>query len=86
MRNPAGKIVRDAKRRGGPMDTVDVTTRCLRCGLLVTHPLRWFQRKKQTCTSCGGALDQKPLTDVTVAAAEQFLQSLENFQRSRGIQ
>ena len=76
MRYSTGKLIRHTKRRGGPLDTVHITTRCRDCQLEVTHPLRWFQRDQHTCAVCGGALDEKPLRDATIAEVEAVRRAL----------
>jgi hypothetical protein len=77
MKDPAKAVVASARRRGGPLDTTMITTRCLKCGHEVTKKLRWFDGKsKFPCPRCDGDLDATPLRDATLATVKSLQRAL----------
>jgi hypothetical protein len=45
------------------MDRFVLTCRCLKCGVEVTEPARWYHVHSMLC-SCGGQYDSMPFEDT----------------------
>jgi hypothetical protein len=79
-----------ALRPGGPLDSVFLKTRCLKCGAQVNQAIRWFQACDFSC-ACGGKFNEKPLRravsqmivnyQIATKPPDELIQFLEDAQR-----
>ena len=73
----AQRMERDARRRGGPLDTTFIGVPCKSCGKHIELPIRRFVGKRPArCPHCKGHLDEEVARQLiirsAVAAAERL--------------
>jgi peptide subunit release factor 1 (eRF1) len=71
--NPVRKILADANRAKAK---IELTSKCLNCGHSYTHKLPWFERMDFRCPDCGGTIDQEPLRQMALSAAQGLKNTL----------
>jgi hypothetical protein len=73
------KIAADTMRANA---TKVFTTKCAACGKNHTQTLRWLQKKRFVCPSCGGRLDDHPLHQLTLLAMRKLGRGTKNPSKS----